>query len=99
MFTDLAKKEAAIKLRKKGKSIRDIENMLNVNRSTLSGWLKNIELTKEQKIKLHNSWLNALVTARKKAVLVHNKGKKNRIKAAKQEVEEFILNVNIDKKI
>jgi len=99
MLTDLVKKESAIKLRKKGKSYRDIENILGVNRSTLSGWLKNIKLTKEQKSKLHNNWLNALVTARKKAVLWHNKGKNDRREKARQEVEKFVSNIDIDKNI
>jgi transposase len=99
MLTDLFKKKSAIKLRKKGKSYRDIENILGVNRSTLSGWLKTIKLTKEQKNKLHNNWLNALVNARKKAVLAHNKGKNDRIEKVRQEVEKFVSDINIDKKI
>ena len=99
MLTNVAKKESAIKLRKKGKSYRDIETILDVNRSTLSGWLKNIELTKKQKYKLHNNWLNALVVARKKAVLWHNKGRDERRKKVHQEVEKFISNINVDKNI
>ncbi|MCX6718741.1 MAG: hypothetical protein NTY81_04070 [Candidatus Staskawiczbacteria bacterium] len=99
MLTDLIKKESAIKLRKKGKSYRDIENILSVNRSTLNGWLKKIKLTKEQKNKLHNNWLNALVTARKKAVLWHNKGRNERREKAREEVEKFVSNIDIDKNI
>ncbi len=99
MLTDLVKKESAIKLRTEGRSYRDIENALNVNRSTLSGWLKNIILTKEQKNKLHNDWLKALVVARKKAVLWHNKGRNERREKARQEVEKFVSNVCIDRNI
>ncbi len=99
MLTDLVKKESAIKLRKKGKSYRDIENILGVSRSTLNGWLKNIKLTKEQKNELHKNWLNALVTARKKAVLWHNKGRNERREKARKEVEEFVSNIDLDKKI
>ncbi|MDP3883282.1 MAG: hypothetical protein Q8Q48_04510 [Candidatus Staskawiczbacteria bacterium] len=99
MLTDFAKKNSAIKLRREGKSYRDIESILSVNRSTLSGWLKNIVLTKDQKNKLHNNWLNSLVVARKKAVLWHNKGRNERREKAKKEVEEFILNIDLDKNI
>ncbi len=97
MLTDLVKKESAIKLRKKGKSYRDIENILGINRSTLSGWLKDVKLTKKQKSKLHNNWLNALATARKKAVLWHNKGKDGRREKARQAVDGFISEINVDK--
>lgn len=99
MLTDFAKKESAIKLRKKGKSYRDIEDILSVNRSTLSGWLKNIKLTKEQKNKLHNDWLKALIPAREKAALVHKKQGHDRREAIKQEVKILASGVKIDKKI
>lgn len=98
MLPDLAKKELAIKLRKQGKSYRDIEKEIGVNRSTLSGWLKNIELTEKQKSKLNNNWLNALVRARKEAALVHKKDRAERIEKIKQEVEFFLKDIKIDKK-
>lgn len=93
MKTDLNKKEVAIKLRRKGKSIRDIEKALGIPRSTLSGWLHNIELTKGQKGKLHQKWLAALVKARLKAAEINRNGRLERIKKIKQGVEEFILGV------
>ena len=40
-------KPDAIKLRKKGLSIREIELRLGIPRSTLSGWLKDIKLSDE----------------------------------------------------
>jgi len=42
----------AIKLRKKGKSYSFIKQTLKVSKSTLSEWLKNIELNKKQQEKL-----------------------------------------------
>src|SRR3989339_383116 len=99
MLTDFVKRKSAIRLRKKGKSYRDIEIAIGVRRSTLNGWLKNIELTKEQKGKLHNNWLSALVAARKKAALWHNKGRIERREKARKEVEKFVLNIDIDKNI
>ena len=97
MKTDLAKKEAAIKLRKKGKSIRDIEKVLGVNRSTLSGWLRNIELTKEQKTQLHQKWLAALIKARLKAAEINRGARTERIIKIKQEVEGFMSGIEINK--
>lgn len=43
-------KPKAVELRKEGTSIREIEKLLSIPRSTLSGWLKNIKLTTEQKL-------------------------------------------------
>lgn len=42
----------AIDLRKSGNSYRDILKVVDVSKSTLSIWLRDIELTPEQKIKL-----------------------------------------------
>ena len=91
------KKDAAIKLRKKGKSLRKIEKTLKIARSTLSGWLKDVELTQEQKRKLHYQWLFALVKARMKASEVHRKNKVERVSKVKDEVEISMLGVEIDK--
>lgn len=45
----LAEKELAIKLRREGKSYREIRAIIPVSKSTLSDWVGNIELTEEQK--------------------------------------------------
>ncbi len=91
------KKELAIKLRKKGKSIRAIENELGVAKSTLSGWLRNIKLSKQQKEKLHRNWLNALVEARKKASEFHRKQRLRKIREIKREVNTFISGIALNK--
>ena len=90
---------SAISLRKKGLSIRYIETKLGIPRSTLSGWFKDIELTKKQKTRLHKNWLNGLIKARKKATLWHNNDKNERRKAIRQDVERFASSINIDKNI
>lgn len=97
MKTNLVKKEIAIKLRKEGKSIRDIENILGVARSTLSSWLYNVELTKEQKERLHKKWLEALVKARLKAADVHRNGRLERVKRIKEDTAKFASKFTIDK--
>lgn len=87
-------KPKAIYLRKKGKSIRNIEKTLNIPRSTLSGWFKNIKLTVIQNKVLKDKHKKALIKARKKAILWHNKQKSNRIKFAENEAEKTLLKIN-----
>ena len=89
-------KEKAVKLRQKGISIGKIESLLNIPRSTLSGWFKNIELTKKQKAKLTANWKNALVKARKKAVLWHHNQKRIRVQEAKNSAIKTLGEINID---
>jgi len=91
-------KPQAIKMRKNGASIRGIEKLLKVPRSTLSGWFKNIKLTKTQKIKLDINWQNAMNNARKKAVLWHNHQKELRIKKAQAEAVEILNKINSNDK-
>lgn len=97
MQIDLKKKIKAIHLREKGRSIRNIEKSLGIARSTLSGWLKNIELTQKQKEKLYQNWLSALVKARLKASHVHRTERLKRIEKIRQEVEKFTTGIKIDK--
>jgi len=93
-------KPEAIKLRKEGFSIGKIERRLGVPRSTLSGWLKGIELSKKQKDKLMRDWRNALVKAREKAVLWHNALKEKRLKLAEEQALKIVKTIDIsDKKI
>jgi len=99
MLTDFAKKESAIKLRKAGKSYRDIENILGVRRSTLNGWFKNIKLSKKQKEKLLNNWKKGLVKAREKAVLWHKNKRNERREKIKKDVEIFFKNLKINNKV
>lgn len=88
-------KNEAVRLRKRGSSIRKIESRLKIPRSTLSCWFRNIELSAKQKEKLHNDWKNALIKARKKAVLWHNAQKEKRFQIAKKEAESVIKNINM----
>ncbi len=89
-------KPDAIKLRKRGFSIGKIEHRLGIPRSTLSGWLKNIKLSQEKKEKLLQDWKNALVKARKKAVLWHNAQKKKRLKEAKKMALKTLEKINVN---
>ena len=97
MLIDITKKEKAIKFRSEGKSYREIERILHIPRSTLSGWLYNISLTNDQKNQLHQNWLDALVKARVKASQVHRANRLKRINKIDREAEKFITNVKMDK--
>ncbi len=93
-------KPNAIKLRNKGLSIGKIEHSLGIPRSTLSGWFKNIKLSQKQKKKLILNWKNALVRARKRAVLWHNAQKEKRLKEAAGQATETMKRMDItDKKV
>jgi transcriptional regulator with XRE-family HTH domain len=99
MFHNIEKKEQAIKLRKAGKSYPEIERKLGVPRSTLSGWLSGVKLTKPQTDRLFDNKLKALVEARLIAAKVHKENRLKKIKEADDETSDFISKVKIDKTI
>ncbi len=78
-------KSKAIQLRKTGASLKTIERELGVARSTLSGWLKNIQLSDSHKARLLQNRNNALVVGRQKALLWHNVKKAERIDQSRKE--------------
>lgn len=84
----------AIVLRHKGWSIRRIETEFGIPRSTLSGWLKNIQISKQNQERLYQNWLNALVLARTKAVIWHNAQKQARLSLAEKEAQEVLRKIN-----
>lgn len=87
-------KPKAIELRQKGTSLRGVEKILRIPRSTLSGWFKNINLTRRQLLKLKNDHIKHLKSARKKAVKWHNLQKEIRLKQASEEAEKILLNLD-----
>ena len=88
-------KPKAIFLRQKGLSIRRVEKYLKIPRSTLSGWFKNVRLTKRQKERLCREWKKALVKARAKAVVWHNAQKQARLSLAQNQAQETLKNINL----
>ena len=87
-------KTEAVKLRKKGKSIKYVSTCLGIPLSTLSGWFKNIELTKSQKKVLEIKWERALIKARKGAVKWHKGQKELRLKFAEDQAERTLLKIS-----
>jgi hypothetical protein len=91
-------KPKAIVLRKNGTSIREVEKILKIPRSTLSGWFRNIKLTKSQKIRLDTNWQKALYNARKHAVIWHNHQKELRMKIAQDEAIQTLNKIKLKDK-
>ncbi len=87
-----------MRLRKKGFSIVKIEQDLNVSRSTLSGWLKAVNLTEAQKQKLFENKNKALVAGRKKAVIWHNQQKDKRLQEAKNQAQDVLKSIDTKNK-
>ncbi len=85
-------------MRKKGKSFKKIRKELGVPLSTLSGWLKCVPLSKKQRERLKRDWQNALVGARKKAVVWHNDQKKQRLEQAKIEARKVVSDISLNDK-
>jgi hypothetical protein len=90
-------KPEAVAMRRKGKSIRDVEISLGIPRSTLSGWFKKITLSKKQKDILNKKYGEAIIKARKNAVLWHNNQKKERLQKAEVDAEATLSKIILDK--
>ena len=88
-------KPDVVRMRMEGKSIGNIEKSFGIPRSTLSGWFKNIQLTKNQKDQLTKNRLHGLIKARTKAVLWHNIQKENRLKEAEKQASNLLSNLDI----
>lgn len=88
----------AIELRRKGGSIREVEKLLKIPRSTLSGWFRNIELTEKQKNKLKKNWLKGLNKARVRAVMWHNQQKQTRLKYAENQALSLLSAIDLENK-
>ncbi len=92
------KKEKALHLRKQGLSLRQIAKQLNISKSTLSGWFKDIPLTQKQKQKLLKQWRSGLVKARSEAAKWHNNEKAKRLVLARDQALETLNNIEVDNK-
>ncbi len=90
-------KEKALEMRRAGLSIRHIELELGIPRSTLSGWFKDVKLSKEQKNILHKKWLKGLASSREKARDWHNSQKAGRLLTANNEAEKIIEKIDLVK--
>lgn len=89
-------KAEAVAMRKRGRSIKEIEMKLGIRRSTLSGWFRNVSLTKKQSSALQRRWEKGLVSARIEAVKWHNAQKAIRLQEAARAGEETLKRITYD---
>lgn len=89
-------KNQAIKLRLKGKSYGQISRILNVPKSTLSYWLKDLKLNKEAQLlikkRVANTSIKALIMRNKKQTFLAEERAKRIRGKAKKEVKKFLNN-------
>lgn len=91
-------KSQAIKLRKSGKSIREVEEILSIPRSTLSGWFKDVKISKKHEVKLHERWVKALDKARHFSAIAHNNQKRARIELANKNASDVLSQIDTSDK-
>lgn len=75
MKSKVREKEVAIRLRKKGCSYNDILRHVDVSRSTLSVWLKDLSLTQEEKASLRHRRDSNITTGRIKAAAANRRNR------------------------
>ena len=76
--------------RKQGKSLKSISSSLGVPLSTLRRWLKNVDLSYEQKQHLEQLGRTGLIAARIKASEWHQTQKKKRVADIKNSAKTFL---------
>ena len=92
-------KETAITLRQGGQSLKTINHSLGIPLSTLSGWLKDIEMSNEQRIKLSQNKEEAWKRAHQKAADWHRTQKALRDLNAKREAQAILERLDINSEI
>ena len=89
-------KDKAVTLRLKGQSYREISEKLKVAKSTLNGWLKNIEITQKQKQQLDVQWKLGLEKARIRSQLVKKERKVEAIHQSQVFAQNLLKSMKLD---
>jgi transposase-like protein len=92
-------KEAAIALRQSGQSIKTIHQNLGIPSSTLSGWLKDVELTAEHRNRLQQNKKDGWERAHQKAADWHRTQKALRTLKSKQEAQRILKHLTISDEV
>ena len=92
-------KPKALELRQKGTSLREVEKILHIPKSTLSGWFRSIKLSEKQKLRLKVNQLKHLQKARKQAIKWHNLQREIRLKNAEEEAEKVLSKLDHNNKV
>ena len=75
----LEKKKIAKELRRQGLSLNEIRRRLKIAKSSVSVWVRNVELTKEQKKKLSEKGIKKEVIERRRKTRLKNEGTKRQV--------------------
>ncbi len=86
------RKVQAIWLRKQGRSYREIEKEIGVARSTLSYWLKNVDISKVHSLNLYSNWVNGIKEGRKKGAMANRVAKISRLQAIDVQLQKEYAN-------
>jgi hypothetical protein len=90
------KKQKATDLRREGKSLGEITVKLKIPKSTLSGWLKDVEMPLKFKRILRQRRLDALIGARVKAADFHRQERVKRMETIEKEASRFLKSVKLN---
>jgi len=88
----------ATRYRRQGYSIRSIEKLLGIPRSTLSGWFQDIVLSKKQQQDILKRWKKSLRKAQEKAGKWHHAQKEKRIQKGETQALATLKKINIFRK-
>lgn len=83
-------KDKAIASRKKGESIKDIAKLLNIAKSTISIWCRDIKLTPSQISKLHKKMVSGSYAGRMKGARIQYEKRLNKIIEADKNGKKII---------
>ena len=86
-------KKEAIRLRKEGWSIKDINKKLRVSKSSVSFWVREIELTPKQKLELSKKGIRKEVIEKRRITRLKNENARRQIiiDQAKKEIKHLSL--------
>jgi len=79
MRADIIRKQRAIKLRQKGMSIKSIAKTLPAAVSSVSIWVREVELTTSQKLKLKNNTHSKSTIKRRRNTRLNNESRKREV--------------------
>lgn len=82
-------------MRRRGASLRDVHNRLDIPKSTLSYWFRKVPLSPRAKAALRKRNQTGLITARREAVKWHNEQKRVRLVQAKTQALESLARLDI----
>lgn len=99
MLNNVHLKQQAINLRRKGFTYSAIEKELGVNRSTLSGWLKNLPLSEAIRRGLQESKQEHLHKMRGLAVLANHRKQEEKRALAKTVAQKMLAQVSLTSEV